>query len=165
MVLISELRESRVTYGSEDSGDLSLRDACLGKPISMNKRSFTPSNFDSRCNGDNGKGMKGRHEEGTQKQKVRKVHFAALMDIRHRQKYEYIPETATKTISSVDMSTSTSRGTFARAISSVENSSQAADVKGEKHSQPIHHRRAVHELREEIDEARIRAEILNRNNH
>ena len=113
----------------------------------MNKRSFTPSNFDSRCDGDNGKGMKGCHKEGTQKQKVRKVHFAALMDIRHSQMYEYILVNVTKTISSVDISTSTSRGTFARAISSVENSSQAADVKSEKHSQPIHHRGAVHELR------------------
>ena len=40
----------------------------------------------------NGKGMKGVHEDGTQKQKVRKVTFVALMDIRHIQKYEYIPE-------------------------------------------------------------------------
>ena len=39
---------------------------------------------------DNGKGMKGGHKEGTQKQNFRKVHFAALMDIRHIQKYEYI---------------------------------------------------------------------------
>ena len=36
--------------------------------------------------------MRGGHKEGTQKQKVRKVHFTALMDIRHIQKYEYIPE-------------------------------------------------------------------------
>ena len=36
--------------------------------------------------------MKGVHKEGTQKQKVRKVTFVALMDIRHIQKYEYIPE-------------------------------------------------------------------------
>ena len=35
--------ESRVTYGSEDSGDLSLRDACLGEPRSTNKRSFISS--------------------------------------------------------------------------------------------------------------------------
>ena len=27
-----------------------------------------------------------------EQQKVRKVHFVALMDIRHIQKYEYIPE-------------------------------------------------------------------------
>ena len=83
---------SRVTYGSEHSGDLPLRDACLGKPRSINKRSFISSNIDSRCKGDNGKGMKGGHEEGTQKQKVRQVHFVALVDIRHIQKYEYIPE-------------------------------------------------------------------------
>ena len=42
VVLISDFRESRVTYGSEDSGDLSLRDACLGKPRSMNKKIFHP---------------------------------------------------------------------------------------------------------------------------
>ena len=35
--------------------------------------------------------MKGGHKEGTQKQKVRKVHFVALMDNRHNHKYEYIP--------------------------------------------------------------------------
>ena len=55
----ANFEESRVTYGSEDSGDLSLRDACLGKPRSTNKRSFISSNMDSRCKGDNGKGMKG----------------------------------------------------------------------------------------------------------
>ena len=91
VVLISELRESRVTCGSEDSGDLSLKDACLGKLRSMNERSFIPSNVDSRWKSDNGKRMKGGHKEGTQKQKVRKVHFVALMDIRHMQKYKYIP--------------------------------------------------------------------------
>ena len=78
VVLISELRESSVTYGSEDSGGLSLRDACLGKPRSMNTRSFTPNNVDSRCKGDSGKGMKGGHTEGTQKQKARKVHFCCI---------------------------------------------------------------------------------------
>ena len=36
--------------------------------------------------------MKGGHKEGTQKQKVRKVHFDALMNIRHIKRYEYIPE-------------------------------------------------------------------------
>ena len=36
--------------------------------------------------------MKGGHKEGTHKKKVTKVHFAALMDIRHIQKYEYIPK-------------------------------------------------------------------------
>ena len=60
VVLFSELREPRVAYGSEDSGDLSLRDACLGKPRSVNKRSFIPSNDDSRCKGDNGTKTKGK---------------------------------------------------------------------------------------------------------
>ena len=46
--------------------------------------------------GDNGKGMKGGHKEGTQRHKVRKVHFVALMDIRHIQKYECIPENVRK---------------------------------------------------------------------
>ena len=63
VVLVSELRVSRVTYGSEDSGDLSLRDACFGKPRSMNKRSFTPSNVDSRCKGNSEKGMEGGRKE------------------------------------------------------------------------------------------------------
>ena len=58
-MLISELRESRVTCGSADSGDLSLRDACLGKPRSTNKKSFIPNNADTRCKADNGKGMNG----------------------------------------------------------------------------------------------------------
>ena len=58
---------------------------------SVRNRSFTPSNVDSKCKGDKGTGMKGGHKEGTQKQKVRKVHFVALMDIHQIQKYEYIP--------------------------------------------------------------------------
>ena len=53
-------------YCSEDSGDLSLRDASLGKPRSTNNRSFIPSNVDSRCKGNSGKGMKGGYKEGTQ---------------------------------------------------------------------------------------------------
>ena len=81
------LGEPRVTYGSEDSGDLSLRDASHGKPRSTNSRSFIPSNVDSRWKGSSGQGMKG----GTQKQKTRKVHFVALIYIRHIQNYEYIP--------------------------------------------------------------------------
>ena len=72
--------------------DLSLRDACFGKSRRRNKRSFTPSKVDARWKGDDGKRMKGSHKEGTQKQKVRKVHFVALMDVRHIQKYEYIPD-------------------------------------------------------------------------
>ena len=35
----ANFEESRVTYGPEDSGDLSLRDACLWKPRRTNKRS------------------------------------------------------------------------------------------------------------------------------
>ena len=65
VVLFSELRKSRATYGSEDSGDLSLRDACLGKPRSIDQRSFIPSIVGPRCKGDNRKGMKGGHEEST----------------------------------------------------------------------------------------------------
>ena len=38
---------------------------------STNERSFTPSNIDSRCEGDNGKGMKGGDKEGTAKQKAK----------------------------------------------------------------------------------------------
>ena len=54
--------------------------------------------------------MKGGHIEGTPKQNVRKVHFVALMDIRHIQKYEYIPENVRENnLSSVDMSARTSR--------------------------------------------------------
>ena len=69
---------------------LSLRDACLGKPRSTNKRSFNTSNVSSRCKGDNGKGMKGGHQEGTKNQEVREVHYVALIDVRRIQKYEYI---------------------------------------------------------------------------
>ena len=47
--------------------------------------------------------MKGGQKEGTQKQKVRKLHFAALMHIRHLQKYEYIPENVRKSNSSVEI--------------------------------------------------------------
>ena len=62
------------------SGDLPLRDACLGKP-SMCKRSFTSSNVDSRRKGSSGKGMKGGKKEA-HKTTTMKVHFVALMDIR-----------------------------------------------------------------------------------
>ena len=61
-----------------------------------NKQNIFHPNVDSRWKGDDGKGMKGGHKEGTQKQKVREVHFAALMDIRHIQKYEYIAENVRK---------------------------------------------------------------------
>ena len=72
--------ETRVTNGSETSGDLSLRDACFGKPRSMNKRSFNPSNVYSRCKGSSGQGMKGGHT-AAYKTTTRRVHFAAMMDI------------------------------------------------------------------------------------
>ena len=75
-----DIGKPRVTNGSDNSGDLSLRDACLGKPKSMNKRSFTPSNVDSRCKGDNGKGMKEGHKEGIFSKK-KESPFVALMDI------------------------------------------------------------------------------------
>ena len=109
VVLISELRESRVTYGSEDSGDLSLRDACVGKPRRTNKISFTPSNVDSRWKGDDGKGMK-----GSKKQKIRKVIICCIDghsphlkvrvhpeecyegNLKCGHKYEYIPENVRK---------------------------------------------------------------------
>ena len=60
---------SRVTYGSEDSGDLSLRDACLGRPRQHKQNIFHPKQCWFRCKGDNGKGMKGGHKEGTHKTK------------------------------------------------------------------------------------------------
>ena len=53
-------------------------------------------------------------------------------------------EMVTRTISSVDVSTYLVM--FARVISSAENSSEAADVDGEKHAQPVHHRGTVHKL-------------------
>ena len=54
-------QEPRVTNGSDDSGDLSLRDACLGKPRVCAKIYFTLSNVDSRCKNSSGQGMKGGH--------------------------------------------------------------------------------------------------------
>ena len=47
---------------------------------SMRKRSFTPSNVDSRRTGSSEKGMKGGYLEA-HKSTIRKVHFVALMDI------------------------------------------------------------------------------------
>ena len=73
--------------------------------------------------------MKGGHKEGTQKQKVRKVHFDALMDIRYIQKYEYIPGNVRK-----------------------------SNLKCGNYQ-------AQHELPEKIDEAGIRAENSNWDNH
>ena len=42
--------------------------------------------------------MKGGDKEGTQKQMARKVHFVALMDIRHILKCKYIPENVRKSL-------------------------------------------------------------------
>ena len=63
-----DMAKRRVTNGSDNSGALSLRDACLGKPRSMNKRSFTPCNIDSRCKDSSGQGMKGGHAAAHKKQ-------------------------------------------------------------------------------------------------
>ena len=65
--------------------------SCLGKPRSMNKRFFITNNVDFWWKDDNGKGMKGGPEGRHIRIKIRKVHFVALLDIRHIQKYEYIP--------------------------------------------------------------------------
>ena len=46
--------------------------------------------------GNSEKGMKGGHKKGIKTKKERQVHFAALMDIRHIQKYEYIPGNVSK---------------------------------------------------------------------
>ena len=59
------------TNGSDNSGDLSLRDACLEK---------SPSNVDSRRKGSSEKGLKGGYKEA-HKTNRRKVHFVELMDI------------------------------------------------------------------------------------
>ena len=78
--------------------------------------------------------MKGGQKEGTLKQQVRKVHFVALMDIRHILKYKYIPKSVRK--------------------SNLKCGNSQAHMK-----------EAVHEHREEMDEAGIRAENLNLYNH
>ena len=99
----ANFEESRVTYVAEDSGDLSLRDACFGKRRSTNKRSDIPSNVDFKCKGDIGKGMTGGHKEGTQQNNI------------------YGKSTLLHWWTSVtSKSTSTSWWMFARAISSVE---------------------------------------------
>ena len=97
--------------------------------------------------------MKGGHKEGTKKQKIRKVHFVALMDIRHIQKYEYIPE-------NVRESKYLKCGHKYEYISG-ECSREQSRVW--KLSSPDE--RAGHELPEKIDEAGMKAEILNWYNH
>ena len=49
--------EPRITYVSEDSGDLVSQRGKPRETESMCKRSFTPSNVDSRCKGSSGQGM------------------------------------------------------------------------------------------------------------
>ena len=73
--------EPSVTNGSDNSGDLSLRDVCLAKPRVCAKDLSPPSNVDSRRWGSSGQGMKGCYKEA-HKTTTRKVHFVALMDIR-----------------------------------------------------------------------------------
>ena len=68
----------------------------------MCKISFIPSNVNSRCKGSSGQGMKGCHKKAHKTTK-RKIHFAALMDIRHIQKYEYISGMFERAISSVEI--------------------------------------------------------------
>ena len=89
--------------------------------------------------------MQGGHKEGTQKTKDKESPLYCIDGHPPHPKVR-VWGMLQKTISSVDISTSTSRGMFARAISSADNSSEAAKVNGEKHSQPIHHQRAVHKL-------------------
>ena len=88
----ANFEESRVTCGSEDSGSLSLSEThASGNREAQSTNLPFQANVDSRCKGENGKGMKEGHKEGTLKQNIRKVHFFALVDIRHTQKYEHIP--------------------------------------------------------------------------
>ena len=112
----ANFEESRVTHG------LSSLEICLsdthasGNREAQTNRSFISSNIDSRCKGDNGKGMKVGHQEGTQKTKGEesplccidghpphsKVRVHRKINLECGHKYEYIP------------------GIFARAVSSVE---------------------------------------------
>ena len=83
--------------------------------------------------------MKGGHKEGTQKQKVRKIHFAAMMDIRHIKSTSTSWRMFVRTISSVDISTSTSR--------------ECSQEQSQVWKLPSPDEGAVHELPEKIDEA------------
>ena len=90
-----KIGKPRVTNGSDNSGDLSLRDASLGKPRSMNKRSFTPSNVDSRRKGSGGKGMKGGFLRGTQNNN-KESPLCCIDGYPFIQKYMYTPEKCSK---------------------------------------------------------------------
>ena len=87
-------------------------------------------------------GMKGGHKECTQKQKVRKVHFVVLTDIRYILKYEYIPGNVRKS--------NLKWGIFFWS---------SWRERWEK-TKPIHHRGAVHKLHQgdrwKQEEGRIR---------
>ena len=95
LVCPANFEESRVTYGSKDSGDLSLRDACLGKP-----RSAKDLAFQAIMITDEKATMEEEWKEVIKKahknKKIRKVPFAALTDIRHIQKYMDTPGKCSK---------------------------------------------------------------------
>ena len=117
-------------FGNRELGMVQMTlEICLsethasGKPRCTNKRSFISSNVDSRCKGDNGKGMRRGHKEGAhKKQKVRKVPLCCIdRHPPHLKVQEHTRECSQEqSISSLDISTSTSRWMFARAMSSVE---------------------------------------------
>ena len=95
----ASLGEPRVTNGSDDSGDLSLRDACLGKPRACAKDLSPHAMLIADAKAAVDKECKEVIKRHTQQQG--KLIFATLIDIHHFR------------------STSTSRGMYARAISSV----------------------------------------------
>ena len=86
--------ESRVTYGSEDSGGLWETHASGNREVWI-KKSLSQAMLIPEAKSGNGNRMKGSHKKAHKKQ-VKKVHFAALEDIRHIHKYEYIPENVRK---------------------------------------------------------------------
>ena len=104
------------------------------------KRSFIPSNVDSRCKSDNGKGMKRGHKEDTQKQKGKESPLCCIDGHPPHPKVRVHPRECSQ-----------------KQLSSVENPFEAADVNGEKHSQPRHHRGAVHKLHRRSMESGTRA--------
>ena len=96
VVLFSELREiENYVWFRRFWRSLSQRRKPRQTERECAKDLSLPSNVNSRCKGSSGQGMKGGHKRA-HKTTIRKVHFAALMDIRHIQKYEYIPENVSK---------------------------------------------------------------------
>ena len=63
--------------------------------LSETHASGNREDVDSTCKGSSGQGMKGGQKKAY-KTTRRKVHFAALMDVRHIQKYEYVPKNVRK---------------------------------------------------------------------